>query len=150
MSKYLNGLGGLKETKMFLPHPPVKISIVGSLRGREVACSASDLQGLNFASCVWRAVLSHSSHYPQEFILAQFSLYMHKSGLKPDSFHLYLYNYNYYRRGLPRFHQSGVVVKPNAYHAEALELLSRSDKFSFQGNNMFLHCVSSVNPFISC
>ena len=33
-------LGGLKETKMFLPHPLVKLSIVGSLRGREVACSA--------------------------------------------------------------------------------------------------------------
>ena len=30
-------LGGLKETKMFLPHPRVKVSIVGSLRDREVA-----------------------------------------------------------------------------------------------------------------
>ena len=39
------GLGGLKETKMFLPHPRVKVSIVGSLRDREVACSASDRQG---------------------------------------------------------------------------------------------------------
>ena len=36
------GLGGLKETKMFLPHPRVKLSTVGSLRDREVACSASD------------------------------------------------------------------------------------------------------------
>ena len=34
------GLGGLIETKMFLPHPRVKVSIVGSLRDREVACSA--------------------------------------------------------------------------------------------------------------
>ena len=33
------GLGGLKETKMFLPHPRVKVSIVGSLRDREVAFS---------------------------------------------------------------------------------------------------------------
>ena len=41
------GLGGLKETKMFLPHPRVKLSIVGSLRDREVACSASDRQGSN-------------------------------------------------------------------------------------------------------
>ena len=41
------GLGGLKETKMFLPHPRVKVSIVGSLRDREVACSASDRQGSN-------------------------------------------------------------------------------------------------------
>ena len=81
------GLGGLKETKMFLPHPRVKVSIAGSLRDREVACSASDRQGSNFESCVWRTVSSQSSHHPQEVLLAQFSLYVHKSGLKPDSFH---------------------------------------------------------------
>ena len=46
------GLGGLKVTKMFLPHPLEKLSIVGILRDRELACSASDLQGLNFESCV--------------------------------------------------------------------------------------------------
>ena len=34
--------------------------IVGSLRNREVACSTSDLQGLNFQSCV-----SHSGGYPE-------------------------------------------------------------------------------------
>ena len=82
------GLGGLKETKMFLPHPRVKVSIVGSLRDREVTCSASDRQGSNFESCVWRTVSSQSSHHPQEVLLAQFSLYVHKGGLKPDSFHL--------------------------------------------------------------
>ena len=91
------GLGGLKETKLFLPHPRVKVSIVGSLRDREVACSASDRQGSNFESCVWRTVSSQSSHHPQEVLLAQFSLYVHKGGLKPDSFHysaheLYLYH----------------------------------------------------------
>ena len=84
------GLGGLKETKMFLPHPRVKVSIVGSLRDREVAYSASDRQGSNFASCVWRTVSSQSSHHPQEVLLAQFSLYVHKGGLKPDSFHFCL------------------------------------------------------------
>ena len=63
------GLGGLKETKMFLPHPRVKLSIVGSLRDREVACSASDRQGSNFESCVWRTVSSQSSHHPQEVLL---------------------------------------------------------------------------------
>ena len=84
------GLGGFKETKMFLPHPRVKVSIVGSLRDREVACSASDRQGSNFESCVWRTVSSQSSHHPQEVLLAQFSLYVHKGGLKPDSFHLQL------------------------------------------------------------
>ena len=83
------GLGGLKEQKMFLPHPRVKVSIVGSLRDREVACSASDRQGSNFESCAWRTVSSQSSHHPQEVLLAQFSLYVHKSGLKPDSFHFF-------------------------------------------------------------
>ena len=77
----------LKETKMFLPHARVKVSIVGSLRDREVTCSASDRQGSNFESCVWRTVSSQSSHHPQEVLLAQFSLYVHKGGLKPDSFH---------------------------------------------------------------
>ena len=81
------GLGGLKETKMFLPHPFVKLSSVESLRDRDVASPASDLQGLNFESCVRRAVSCYSFHHPQEFILAQFSLYVHKSGVKPDSFH---------------------------------------------------------------
>ena len=80
------GLGGLKE-KMFLPHPRVKVSIAGSLRDREVACSASDRQGSNFESCVWRTVSSQSSHHPQEVPLAQFSLYVLKGGLNPDSFH---------------------------------------------------------------
>ena len=83
------GLGGFKETKMFLPHPRVKVSIVGSLRDREVACSASDRQGSNFESCVWRTVSSQSSHHPQEVLLAQFSLYVHKGGLKSDSFHFF-------------------------------------------------------------
>ena len=81
------GLGGLKETKMFVPHPRVKVSIVGSLRDREVACSASNRQGSNFESSVWRTVSSQSSHHPQEVLLAQFSIYVHKGGLKHDSFH---------------------------------------------------------------
>ena len=90
------GLGGLKETKLFLPHPRVKVSIVGSLRDREVACSASDRQGSNFESCVWRTVSSQSSHHPQEVLLAQFSLYVHKGGLKPDSFHLFFSIWNHH------------------------------------------------------
>ena len=72
---------------MFLPHPRVKVSIVGSLRDREVACSASDRQGPNFEFCVWGTVSSQSSHHPQEVLLVQFSLYVHRGGLKPDSFH---------------------------------------------------------------
>ena len=84
------GLGGLKETQIISSPSTVKVSIVGSLRDREVACSASDRQGANFESCVWRTVSSQSSHHPQEVLLAQFSLYVHKSGLKPDSFHFIL------------------------------------------------------------
>ena len=38
-------LGDLKETKKILPHPRLKVSIVGNLRDREVVCSASDRQG---------------------------------------------------------------------------------------------------------
>ena len=60
------GLGGLKQTKLFLPNPLVKLSIVGGLRDREVPCSISDLQGFNFESCVWKAVSSHSFHHLQE------------------------------------------------------------------------------------
>ena len=89
------GLGGLKETKMFLPNPRVRVSIVVSLRDREVACSASDRQGSNFESCVWRTVSSQPSHHPQEVLLAQFSLYVHKGGLKPDSFHFVSRHYKH-------------------------------------------------------
>ena len=93
------GLGGLKEAKLFLPHPRVKVSIVGSLCDREVACSASDRQGSNFESCVWRTVSSQSSHHPQEVLLALFSLYVHKGGLKPDSFHfIYLHLFHAWSR----------------------------------------------------
>ena len=71
---------------MFLPHPRVKVSIMGSPRDREVACSASDRQGPEFRILCLEAVSSQSSHHPQEVLLAQFSLYVHKGGLKPDSF----------------------------------------------------------------
>ena len=91
------GLGGLKETKMLLPHPRVKLSIVGSLRDREVACSVSHHQGSNFESCVWRTVSSHSSHHLQEILPAQFSLYVHKGGLKPDSFYFISFRASYCR-----------------------------------------------------
>ena len=70
-----------------MSHLSYVVSIEGSLRDREVACSASDRQGSNFESCVWRTVSSKSSHHPQEVLLAQFSLYVHKGGLKPDSIH---------------------------------------------------------------
>ena len=70
--------------------PLVKLVLWGaSVTETCTACTASDLQGLNFESCVWRAVSSQPSHHTQEVLLAQFSLYGHRSGLKPDSFHFY-------------------------------------------------------------
>ena len=111
---------------MFLPHPRVKVSIVGSLRDREVACSASDRQGSNFESCVWKTVSSQSSHHPQEVLLAQLSLYVHKGGLKPDSFHFSGFNdfvwsqnpdYISYQQGLlgdlfGSLHPQNLVIPP--------------------------------------
>ena len=87
------GLGGLKETKMFLPHQRVKVSIVGSLRDREVACSASDRQGSNFESCVWRTVSTQSSHHPQEVLLGGLD-HLCKKIIKP-----YLLNIEWYYVG---------------------------------------------------
>ena len=104
------GLGGFKETKMFLPHPRVKVSVVGSLRDREVACSASDRQGSSFESCVWRTVSSHSSHHPQEVLLAQLSLYVHKGGLKPDSFHFIKTTRLYYPQKYPTICDAGLTL----------------------------------------
>ena len=67
------GLGGLKETKMFLPHPCVKVSIVGSLRDREVACSASDRQGSNsgLANCRYVAHQGDRQNAPRGYIARQ-------------------------------------------------------------------------------
>ena len=62
---------------------------MGSLRDREVVCSASDSQGSNFELC---AVSSHSTLHPREIYLAQFSPHVHKGGLKPHSFHFHFYN----------------------------------------------------------
>ena len=97
------GLGGLKETKMFLPYPRVKVSIVGSLRDREVACSASDRQ----------------------FLLAQFSLYVHKGGLRPDSFHFRR------RRALLGFLKADVISNPSHPVLNLLEGLQTHRKIIF-------------------
>ena len=83
------GFGGPKGNKNVSSPSTPKTQYCGEPlwpRG-SIGYSASDLQGSNFESCVWRAVSSHSSHHPQEVLLVQFSLYVHKSGLTPDSFH---------------------------------------------------------------
>ena len=63
-------------------------NIVGSHCDKEVESTASDRQGSNFESSVWRAVLSHASYHPQKVLLAYLSLYVHKGGIKPLQFHL--------------------------------------------------------------
>ena len=123
-----------KKQKMFLPHPRMKVSIVGSLRDREVACLASDRQGSNFESCVWRTVSSQSSHHPQ----AQFNRYVHKGGLKPDSFHFHFVYCIYFliidiRGGGP-----GAVVKAACLKKSEIAGLSPALAFKFQRNQMFL------------
>ena len=99
-----------KKQKMFLPHPHVKVSIVESLRDREVACSASDRQGSNFESCVWRTVSSQSSYHPQEVLLAQFSLFVHKGGRKPDSFHYIFIYQNEVLQKMNPFNESQTLI----------------------------------------
>ena len=123
---------------MFLPHPRVKVSIVGSLRDREVACSASDRQGSNFESCVWRTVSSQSSHHPQEVLLAQFSLYVHKGGLKPDSFHLHERNVP-----LPRVH-GYTVERGFLQSAKMCDVFRAPDKC--QCHYTLAQCCSNVGP----
>ena len=64
------GLGGLKKTQNVSSPSTCESQYYG-----EVACSASDRQGSNFESCVWRTVSSHSSHHPQEVNLQGQPLY---------------------------------------------------------------------------
>ena len=81
-----SGLQASKKQNISSPLTRKKINIVWSLRDRDVACSPSDRQSPNSESCVWRAVSSQSSYHPQEVLLSQFSLYVHKGGLSPHSF----------------------------------------------------------------
>ena len=77
-----------RKTKCFFLAHLWRFNIVGGLRDREVAYSASDSQGSSFESCVWRADSVISFIAPSsEVVLAQLSLYVHKGGLKPNSFH---------------------------------------------------------------
>ena len=75
-----------QRNKVFLLRSLEIIYFVRILRARP-PCSASYQQGPNLESCVWEAVSSHSSHHLQEVLLTQFSLYVHKGGLKPHLFY---------------------------------------------------------------
>ena len=68
------------------PRAPALLNIEDNLCDRELAYSASDCQGSNSESCVWRVLSSHSSHHPQGVLVSQFSLYVHIGCLKSRSF----------------------------------------------------------------
>ena len=70
----------------------VKIEYCGQPSGPRVNVLGRRPTGLNFESCVWRAVSPHSYHHPQEVLLAQLSLYVHKCGVKPHSFHFIVFD----------------------------------------------------------
>ena len=148
------GLGGMKETKKkFLPHPRVKVSIAGSLRDREVACSASYRQGSNFESCVWRTVSSQSSHHPQEVLLAQFSLYVHKGGLKPDSFHFLHQQYSRIDQSLslsihlsPSQRRKKIILFFQ-YHVVSNYLINNNYTFIFQLMTSIFILINYLNHF---
>ena len=129
---------------MFLPHPRVKVSIVGSLRDREVAFSASDRQGSNFESCVWRTVSSQSSHHPQEVLLARFSLHVHKVDLKPYSFHfIYLhanvdFRFKHYNAEIFLYEQQA----PSVFRFEIIINISRGQSLTSIGRQIL-----TFNPY---
>ena len=82
------GSGIQLSKKYFLPRSLVKIPYCGELPWSRGSVLGLRQQGLKF--CFWMAVSSHPSQHRQEVFLAQFSLYVHKCGLKPHSFHLYV------------------------------------------------------------
>ena len=60
----VRGYFRLKETKMFLLHPLVKLSIVGNLRDQEVAFSGLRHPRFEFRIlCLEGSVISHISPY---------------------------------------------------------------------------------------
>ena len=78
-----------QRNKMFLPRSLVMIQYRGEPPWPRGSVLGLRPPGLEFF--VWRTVSSHSSHHPQVVLLAQFSLYVHKGGLKPHSFHFIYY-----------------------------------------------------------
>ena len=77
--------GGLKETRNVSSPSTCKSQYCG-----EPPWPRGSLLGLRPPGCEFLILCLRtvSSHHPQEVLLAQFSLYVHKGGLKLDSFHL--------------------------------------------------------------
>ena len=73
---------------------------------------------------------SQSSHHPREVLLAQFSLYVHKGGLKPDSFH-----FLFVSTGLVTWaYQVRILVGPDICHSgcayTVLQTVQRLEMYS--------------------
>ena len=79
-------IASLKK-KCFFPRSLIRIQFCGEPPWPRCSVLGLGRQGSHFKSCVYRAVSSHPSHHPQDVILAQFSLYVYKGGLKPHSFY---------------------------------------------------------------
>ena len=99
---------------------------VGGVRIPHAVCVRH--QGSNFESCVWKTV---SSHHPQEVLLAQFSLYVHKGGLKPNSFHFFVCMFH---TGLSNILFEFMYIRPRYIYLFYSFFISRCVK------NLGLHC----------
>ena len=78
-------------------------------------------------------VSSQSSHHPQEVLLAQFSLYVHKGGLKPDSFHFLLSHICSVSREL---HLASISAELTVEIVMLAALLLRDAPFDFWGGGL--------------
>ena len=104
------------------PVPRRSFNLVGSLRDREVACTTSDRQGPTFVSCVWMAVSAcNSSPHPHEVILAKFSLYVHKGGLRIHPFHFICFWSNSHTAPVSKRTSSCTAIQAQAVNPAPLE-----------------------------
>ena len=90
----------------------VKIQHCGDLCDPDVRVRRQTASTRNSKACVCMAVSSHSYYQPQGILLAQFSLYVHKGGIKPHPFHLFIYSKEqHFMIMLASMAQSKIVTK---------------------------------------
>ena len=120
-----------QRNKMFLPRSLSKIKYCWEPPWSRGSVLSLRTPGSYFDSCVCRAV---SSHHPQEVLLAQFSLYVNKGGLKPHSFHLIFF--------VRRFSQTSITYIWTQIWQLYLELGANTGRlfapFSNQANSIML------------